>query len=204
MLGNLIKSLSRPRTTTPQASRAAAPTGPLRLHIGGKMPHPDWKIIDVIPGPHVDYLAHCTDLSLFEASSATEIYASHVLEHLGYQSDLPAALREFHRVLIPGGELRISVPDISVLCSLFLDPTLDPNNRFAVMRMMFGGQSDEADFHYVGLNEEFLVSFLHRAGFVNIGRVENFGYFQDTSCLVFHDRLISVNVIAHKPDERPV
>lgn len=200
MLGSLIKSLARPRKT-PLAQAESAITGPLRLHIGGKLQHPDWKVIDVIPGPHVDYIGHCTNLSRFPDSTVTEIYASHVLEHLGYQSDLPTALREFYRVLIPGGALRISVPDITVLCSLFLDPALSPNQRFQVMRMMFGGQSDEADFHYVGLNEEFLLTFMHKAGFVDMSRVENFGFFQDTSCLVFHDRLISLNVIAHKPAE---
>jgi ubiquinone/menaquinone biosynthesis C-methylase UbiE len=35
-----------------------------------------------------------------------------VLEHLGYCTELPAALREFHRVLAPLGVLRLSVPDL--------------------------------------------------------------------------------------------
>lgn len=198
MLASLIRNIARPRKAAPAVAEPAL-SGPLRLHIGGKVQHPEWKVMDVIPGPHVDFIGHCTDLSRFADSTVTEIYASHVLEHLGYQTDLPAALREFHRVLIPGAELRISVPDISVLCALFLDPALSPNQRFQVMRMMFGGQSDEADFHYVGLNEEFLITFMHNAGFVDMVRVENFGYFQDTSCLVFSDRLISLNVFARKP-----
>ena len=32
-----------------------------------------------------------------------EIYALHVLEHLGFKHELPAVLDEFNRVLVAGG-----------------------------------------------------------------------------------------------------
>ncbi len=191
MLLSLIKNLVRPRIKQ-HAS-------PLRLHIGGQVPHADWKILDVQRGPHVDYVGHCGDLSAFDDDSILEIYASHVLEHLGYVKELPLALREFHRVLAPGGTLRISVPDLAALCELFTDPALDFAERFHVMRMMFGGQFDKADFHYAGLNEEFLRDYLRDAGFVDIARKDKFGLFDDTSNLVFRDRPISLNVAARKP-----
>ena len=191
MLLSLIRNLVRPRDD----KRAA----PRKLHIGGQSAHADWKILDVKPGPHVDYVGHCSDLSAFGDDSIQEIYASHVVEHLGYRNELPQALREFHRALAPGGILRISVPDLTVLCELFTDPALDFGERFRVMRMMFGGQIDPADFHYVGLNEEFLRDYLHDAGFADIARCGHFGLFDDTSTLVFRDRLISLNVTARKP-----
>ena len=50
----------------------------------------------------------------------TEIYASHVLEYMGFKHEMPAALTEFHRVLLPGGGLRIGVPDLAVLCALYV------------------------------------------------------------------------------------
>lgn len=197
MLATLIKTLLKPRSAakTPAAPQAGA----LRLHIGGREPHPDWRIVDVIAGDHVDYQRSCTDLSTFADGTVAEIYASHVLEHLGYQRDLPRALREFHRVLEPGGRLRASVPDLAVLCELFLDRALDANARYHVMRMMYGGQTDDADFHCVGLTEEFLKSFLHAAGFAEIARVERFGLFDDASALVFGGRAISLNLTALKP-----
>jgi predicted SAM-dependent methyltransferase len=192
MLGALLRNLVRPKKTP-----IAHPN--LRLHVGGKARHPDWRVLDVLPGEHVDFVAPCTDLSSFADSGVVEIYASHVLEHLGYQAELTRALSEFHRVLIPGGLLRVSVPDLTTLCRLFLDPELGGQDRFRVMRMMFGGQIDAADFHQVGLTEEFLADYLDSAGFVDIARVKDLGEFDDASRLVFKGLAISLNVTARKP-----
>lgn len=191
MLFTLIKNL-----VVPRANNTAAP---FRLHIGGQIAHSDWKVLDVRPGPHVDFVGACDNLRDFGDNSILEIYASHVLEHLSYVDELPRALREFERVLVPGGGLRVSVPDIAVLCELFVNPALDQTERRKVMRMMFGGQFDPADFHCVGLNEEFLHGYLKDAGFIDIMRVEKFGLFDDTSCLVFRERPISLNITARKP-----
>jgi len=199
MLLSLVKNLfGRAAAKHGNAARAAA-TNLIRLHIGGRVPHPDWKILDVQPGPHVDYVGHCTDLSALGGESVLEIYASHVLEHLGYRAGLSTALHEFNRVLVPGGTLRASVPDLTTLCTLFLDPALNFDERFEVMRMTFGGQSDNSDFHLVGLNQEFLTSYLQEAGFTGIVRVDSFGIFNDTSSLVFKGRPISLNLTARKP-----
>jgi len=171
---------------------------PLRLHIGGKEPKHGWKILNIQPGPHVDFVGDCTDLGDFEDGVAQAIYASHVLEHLGYQEELPRALKEFHRVLAPGGELMISVPDLHRLCQLFLRKDATPEFRFHVMRIMFGGQIDAHDFHRTGLTEEFLGGFLRRAGFASIRRVEKFDLFEDASGLVLAGVPISLNVLAGK------
>lgn len=191
MLLSFIKNLMRPREKVGDAR--------MRLHIGGHATHADWKILDVQPGPHVDYVGHCGDLSAFGDDSILEIYASHVIEHLGFVDELPQALREFYRALAPGGALRVSVPDLAVLCELFTDPALEFTERFQVMRMMYGGQIDAADFHRVGLNEEFLRDYLLAAGFVEITRVGNFGLFNDTSSMTVKARPISLNLIARKP-----
>jgi hypothetical protein len=55
------------------------------------------------------------------------------------------------------------------------------------------------DYHLVGLNEEFLVYFLTRAGFSTVRRVPGFGIFNDTSELLFKGIPISLNVLAVKP-----
>ena len=170
----------------------------MRLHIGGTQKMPGWKIFNVQPAPEVDYLGDCTDLSQFADGSVDEIYASHVLEHLGYNDKLPRALSEFHRVLKPAGAARISVPDFEVLCRLFIDPRHSPSDRFHIMRMAFGGQVDPHDFHYVGLSFEILAEFLRVTGFSRIERTGDFGLFDDTSALRFSGTPISLNIIAYK------
>jgi len=171
---------------------------PFRLHIGGMEKRPGWKILNVQPGPDVDFVGDCTDLGRFADGSVQEIYASHVLEHLSYQDRLPRALGELYRVLRPGGAAMISVPDLEVLCRLFLDPRAKVRDRFEIMRMAFGGQMDPHDFHFVGLSYDLLYNFLFRAGFSRIEQVKAFGLFRDSSTIEYMGEPISLNVVAHK------
>ncbi len=171
---------------------------PLRLHVGGEAPLDGWKVLNIEPADFVDYVGDCTDLSQFADQTVAEIYASHVLEHLGYLDDLPNALKEFHRVLEVGGRLRLSVPDLETLCRLFLHPKLDMASRFHVMRVMFGGQTTPHDFHKVGMTEEFMTDYLQVAGFMSIERVETFDLVADTSALKLAGVSISLNMQAIK------
>ena len=170
----------------------------LRLHIGGEQPRPGWKILNVQPGPHVDYIGDCTDLSQFADGTVDEIYASHVVEHLSYVDKLPRTLAEIHRVLRKGGVARISVPDFELLCRMFVDPVRSRDERIFIMRMIFGGQVDAHDFHHVGLTFEFLSHFLSEAGFEKVERVKEFGLFDDTSLIRYAGVPISLNVVAYK------
>jgi predicted SAM-dependent methyltransferase len=170
--------------------------GPRRLHIGGKQVHAAWKILNALPGDGVDYLGDMRDLSAFENESFDAVYASHVIEHLSYNQVLVDALKAVHRILRPGGKFFVSVPDMDILCRLFVHEKLSAQERFQVMRMMFGGQLDAYDFHYVGLNAEFLRSFLAQAGFTQAYRVASFGIFEDTSATAFGGVAISLNMVA--------
>ncbi len=168
----------------------------LQLHLGGWEVKAGWTIVNVEQRPGVDVLSNVTDLSMFPDGSASEIYASHVYEHLGYQGELPRALNEAHRVLMPGGRLRISVPDMEVLCELFLHPVArqSADNQFMIMRMMMGGQIEPFDFHKVGFSQAILAAILAHHGFTDIQRVDEFHLFDDTSKMQFAERPISLNV----------
>lgn len=170
----------------------------LRLHIGGRERREGWLILDSEHREHVDHLGDCRNLAFLADQSCEEIYASHVVEHLGYDRDVGVALKEFHRVLAAGGRLRLSVPDMDTLCGLFVHPEVDINERFQIMRMMFGGRLNGADVHLTGFNFAFLRDFLNRAGFCNIRRVSEFNEFEDTSRARFRDILVSCNVEAYK------
>ena len=171
-----------------------------KLHIGGTEAHTGWEVLDVRAGPHVDHVGNALDLSCFGEGSFAEVYASHVLEHFDYVDELPRVLAEWFRVLAPGGVLRLSVPDIDILAHLLLQRhVLDVNQRFQVMRMIFGGQTHAHDHHRVGLNQDFMAAYLQRAGFVNLQRVGRHGLFADTSETVVLGTPISLNLNAHKP-----
>jgi predicted SAM-dependent methyltransferase len=170
----------------------------MKLHIGGTQSKDGWTILNIVPGPHVDVIGSCTDLSAFPDRSVEEIYASHIVEHLGHRDELKPAFGEFHRVLIPGGRVMISVPDIVTLSRLMSRDDLDAGQRYEIMLMMYGGQLDAFDFHKVGFFDELLALFLLNAGFKNPRRVDEFNLFDDYSSYRFTDIPISLNMIAVK------
>ena len=47
----------------------------------------------------------------FHDGQFARIFAEHVVEHLDFKQDVPRVFAEFHRVLQPGGRVRIIVPD---------------------------------------------------------------------------------------------
>jgi 2-C-methyl-D-erythritol 2,4-cyclodiphosphate synthase len=171
-----------------------------KLHIGGKIQSAGWEILNANPAPYVDHVCNANNLPQFADNTFTEIYASHIVEHLDYNGELQKSLKEWNRILIPGGKIYISVPDLDILAQLMLEKDkLTINERFQVMRMIFGGHIDKYDYHVVGLNQEFLASFLSQTGYVNLKRVGEFGLFNDISSMIFKGVLISLNMTAEKP-----
>jgi predicted SAM-dependent methyltransferase len=170
----------------------------IKLHIGGTQAKEGWSILNIQPGPGVDYVGTCEDLSFLGDGSCSEVYASHVLEHVSYQKKLQASFKELYRVLAPGGRLRLSVPNFELLCGMFLGKDLDFQGRITVMRIIFGGQLDPFDFHCVGLWPELVDGLLREAGFKGIAAVEPWSEFEDTSSARFAGKLVSYNVEAFK------
>jgi predicted SAM-dependent methyltransferase len=82
----------------------------LKLHIGaGEHRIADWINIDVYPAQLALNILRGLP---FADASARVVFLSHLLEHLYFPRDVRALLTELHRVLEPGGRLRIVVPDI--------------------------------------------------------------------------------------------
>lgn len=91
--------------------------------------------------------------------SAAEILASHILEHFGHQ-EVPHVLRDWVRVLKPGGLLRLAVPDFDWIAS----NTADRKRFFYLM----GGQRDADDFHKSVFTKDSLVFAMENAGLTAI------------------------------------
>jgi len=171
-----------------------------KLNIGGIQAVPGWEIFNITEASYVDHIGDARDLSRFADDTFSAIYASHVLEHFDYKDEMLKVLKEWKRVLHPGGKLYLSTPDLDILATLFLlKDKLSLQERFQVMRIIFGGHMDKHDYHFTGLNQEILELFLKEAEYLDIKRVENFGIFQDTSTMLFKGIPISLNLIATKP-----
>jgi predicted SAM-dependent methyltransferase len=171
----------------------------MKLHVGGKVRVEGWSVLNIQPGPVVDIVGTCTDLSMIASGTVEDVYGSHVLEHLGHRTELPKALSEIFRVLKPGGRLMASVPDLEILCAMFGHPEATARDRLSLMGFMFGAQEDEHDFHRTGLWWDYFGHLLHKTGFIDIRRVEKFGLFDDYSSFTFGGIAISLNVVAKKP-----
>ena len=167
----------------------------MNLHIGGKEKKEGWEVLNIQPGEAVDYLGDISNLDQFADATLDKVYGSHMLEHVR-QQDVQHTLEGIRRILKPGGQFLVSVPDWDILCHLFINPIAAPEVKWHALRMILGGQVDEYDFHYVGFNQQIMYDFLKNAGFSNAERVGSFGIFSDTSDYQPYGFPISLNVIA--------
>ena len=66
------------------------------------------------------------------------------------------------------------------------------------MQMIFGGQKNDNDFHYIGWTLDFAKYLFGAAGFSTLKTVNSFNLFDDTSELKPLGVQISLNLIAKK------
>jgi predicted SAM-dependent methyltransferase len=172
----------------------------MRLHIGGEEIKEGWKILNIQKKPGVDFIGDITDLSQFEDESAEEVYASHVLEHIGV-AKIRSTFDGIQRILKKGGKFYISVPNLDTLTKIFAQMP-EGQDKYNIMIMIYGGQTDSHDFHYSGYWPSLLFSILTNAKFKRYERVEFFNIFKDTSMCTTNTLNgaipISLNVIAYK------
>jgi predicted SAM-dependent methyltransferase len=140
----------------------------MKLHLGcGKRFIPGFVHIDAVEYPHVDHVATIDNLGFIGSDSVELIYTCHVLEHFR-RKDVGRVLREWHRVLAPGGVLRVSVPDFAKLCEVY-QRTQDIN---LVIGPIFGRQDYLYNIHYNVFDEASLRALLIDCGFARVERYE--------------------------------
>lgn len=136
----------------------------MKLHLGcGKRHIPGFVHIDAVEFPHVDHVAAIDNLSFIPDNSCSLIYNCHVLEHFK-RRDALRVLKEWNRVLAPGGVLRTSVPDFAALCKIY--------TRYEDLKLvvgpLFGGQNYLYNIHYNVFDLASLTSELELAGFADV------------------------------------
>lgn len=176
----------------------------MKLHIGcGKRYLPGYVHVDVTKHDHVDVVCDISKLDeMFETESVDEIYASHVLEHFP-RNKILSVLTTITKVLKVGGTLRLAVPDFDAVVTRY-NMT---ENLPELMGLLYGGQTDEFNYHYVTFNYKVLSDMLEMVGCVNCQRYDAHEFlpegFDDYSkaYLPHFDRngmLMSLNIIAYK------
>lgn len=100
-------------------------------------------------------------------ASVDVVRASHILEHVPFDQ-VDETVREWVRVLKPGGILRIAVPDFLKIASAYVDGA-----KIDTIHYVMGGQMTPDDFHRSLFDEALLRRTLAGAGLVLIKRWES-------------------------------
>jgi predicted SAM-dependent methyltransferase len=147
-----------------------------RHHLGG------WLTTDLVPREfHTVYL-DASKRFPFRDETFDYIVAEHIIEHLTY-GDAIKMLKECHRVLVGAGILRVSTPDIHLLCQLMSPPLTGVLERYVSWsnRRFDGGCEPHSVAHVVNrlehdwghqflYDQDTLIAALEQCGFAEATR----------------------------------
>lgn len=137
--------------------------GRVYVHIGsGSLQDGRFINVDIQPYRSIHYLSDGKSIDM-PSSSADLIYASHVLEHFSHRETC-SVLSEWHRILKPGGEIFISVPDASKLFKIYNDN----GDIDSVKVFLMGSQGNSFDYHRNIFDGGSLMALLAQIGFTDI------------------------------------
>lgn len=162
-----------------------------KLNLGaGPHPLPGYTNIDInTTGEHVYPLE-------YPADTADEIRASHVLEHFSHR-EVGDVLKEWVRVLKPGGLLKIAVPDFEWICQAF---TNGRGTDLPLQGYLMGGQVDEYDFHKAVFTAQSLGDAMRAAGCTRLA------FWKDEDIMDCSNLPVSLNLqgIKGQPQGEPI
>jgi SAM-dependent methyltransferase len=134
--------------------------------------------LDIDPAVRPDIVASMTDMSAVADAAMDALYSSHNIEHL-YPAEAPIALREFARVLKPGGFAVITCPDLQSVAARvaegqLLEPLYESDvGPIAPIDILFGHRAamEKGNLfmaHRTGFTHRTLWQHLTDAGFVSV------------------------------------
>ncbi|HET6865010.1 MAG TPA: sulfatase-like hydrolase/transferase [Solirubrobacteraceae bacterium] len=156
----------------PARPEPPAPEAGTKLHLGsGTEYRPGWVNVDIDPACNPDVVSSVDRLDDFADGTAAVIEACHLFEHLTFD-EAHAALAEWHRVLRPGGELYLEMPDFEQ-CVRLLGQHFDAHGHDLAMVGIYGWAPDIAEWghtqvHKWGWTKSTLSEALRAAGFDDI------------------------------------
>lgn len=152
----------------------------MKLEIGaGENPHESYDIhADILPLPGIEIVCRLHRLPFLD-SSITSLRANHVLEHQSYEL-LETTLAEWARVLVPGAEVDIGVPDARFIAQQWVEGRIDTAEA---NYWLLGGHSDRPahkgtddrgvprwiwNAHHTLFDADWLAELLEASGFENV------------------------------------
>lgn len=152
-------------------------TRPLRLNLGcGNKILPGYVNVDVAParaGMRPDVICDLRDLSEFDDDSVDEVLSVHVVEHF-WRWEVEDLLREWVRVLKPGGRMVTECPNLKAACETFLENPehlAGPGQEGETTMWVFYGDpawKDPLMCHRWGYTPASLSELMNRAGLVEV------------------------------------
>ena len=145
----------------------------------------------------------------FDDGTAMAIYASHVLEHAHHPHSpqfprVDMVLRNWRRTLAPGGVLGLSVPNFATIAALYFSEDKrvwrgysELTVKTRLLSILFWGQANRWDNHYMAFDFSILEGLLTEAGFCDVQELPaGWGLFDDTSTLQVLGKTVSLDVFA--------
>lgn len=138
---------------------------------------PDWLNCDDSPVPGAVYL-DCSKSFPFPSGSFDHVFAEHLIEHMRLPA-IEAFLHECHRVLKPGGTIRLVTPNLDAFINMISSPQSVQSRKYSEWHNIRNPYSFPANpilafnsiFYEHGhkfiMNESFMAELLVRAGFVD-------------------------------------
>jgi len=99
--------------------------------------------LDIDPAVNPDIVCSIIDMQPVATGSIDAVWSSHNLEHL-YRHEVPIALGEFNRVLRPGGQVLLTLPDLQRIAELVASDGLEdeayrsPSGPITPLDMIYG------------------------------------------------------------------
>lgn len=139
----------------------------IKLHLGcGKISLPNYVNVDIQLTPATMVVADLRSLP-WPDNSVDMIYSCAAIEHFGRREWIPL-LREWGRVLRPGGLLRLSTADFEAAVARYRIA----GNLKELLGLLIGGQKDDFDWHGMIFDFATLCAGLKDAGFVDVKRYD--------------------------------
>jgi len=134
--------------------------------------------LDIDPSVNPDIICSMIDMQPVATSSVDAIWSSHNIEHL-HRHEVPVALSEFMRVLRPGGQMLLTLPDLQRVAELVAGDGLEeeayrsPSGPITPLDMIFGhtpslARGNHHMAHKTGFTARTLGRLLSDAGFTGV------------------------------------